>query len=140
MEFTHHGLPIVLSDNWWAEAGMAHFIPRSTAYRADTKTFPGQRILEVRIDDIGPVRRASGVGVFNDDRDSGASARARVLRILRGFRSGELIPPVEIVKAKPGEDHPYKLVAGTHRLYCSLATGFSHVPAVEGFDINALDR
>jgi len=139
MEFSHHGLPIVLSDDWWAEAGMAGFTPSSTAYHADPRTFPDQRIFEVRIDDIGPVRRAPGVGIFNDDHDRQASARERVVAILLGFRSGAMIPPVQVVKAEALSAYPYKLVHGTHRLYCSLAAGFSHVPAVEGFDINALD-
>jgi hypothetical protein len=139
MEFTHHGMQIVLSDDWWAEAGMSGFTPSSTASHADPNAFPNQRISELRIDDIGPVRSALGVSIFNDDRDSGISAHDRVVRILRGFRSGDLIPPVEVVKAKPGDDYSYKLVAGTHRLYCSLAAGFSHIPTVEGFDITAVD-
>jgi hypothetical protein len=137
MEFTHHGMQIVLSDDWWAEAGMS--TPSSAAYHADPNAFPNQRISQMRIDAIGPVRRAVGVGIFNDDHDSGISAHDRVVRILRGFRSGDLIPPVEVVKAKPGDGYPYKLVAGTHRLYCSLAAEFSHIPTVEGFDITALD-
>jgi hypothetical protein len=139
MEFAHHGLQIVLDDDWWVEAGMAGFASSSAAYPADPDAFPGQRIFEVRIDDIGPVRRASGVGIFNDDRETGSSAHDRVVKILRGFRSGALIPPVQVVKTKPGDDYPYKLVAGTHRLYCSLAAGFSHVPATFGFDITNPD-
>ena len=139
MEFTHHGLPIVLSDDWWAEAGMAGFTPSSTAYHSDPRTFPGQRIFEVRIEDIGPVRRAPGVGIFNDSPDTKVAARERVVAILLGFRSGAAMPPVQVVKAEPLSSHSYKLVHGTHRLYCSLAAGFSRVPAVEGFDINAPD-
>jgi len=139
MEFTHHGMQIVLSDDWWAEAGMSGFTPSSTAYHADPNAFSGQRIFEVRIDNIGPVSRAPGVGIFNNDRETGTSAHDRVIRILRGFRSGALIPPVEIVRAPPGEDYLCTLVNGTHRLYCSLAAGFSHVPATLGFDITALD-
>src|SRR5271167_1473529 len=136
MEFTHHGLPIVLNDDWWAEADMARFTPSTTAYHVDPRAFPGQRIFEVRIEDIGPVCRAPGVGIFNDDQSTKASARERVLAILLGFRSGSMIPPVEVVNAPALSAYPYKLVHGTHRLYCSLAAGFSHVPAVEGFDIN----
>ena len=115
MEFTHHGLPIVLSDDLWAEAGMAGFAPSSTAYHADPRAFPGQRIFEVRIEDIGPVRRAPGVGIFNDDRDRQAPARERVVAILQGFRCDAMIPPVQVVKAVPLSAYPYKLVHGTHR-------------------------
>lgn len=49
------------------------------------------------------------------------------------------MPPVEVVAAEPHSAQPLRLVHGAHRLYCSLAAGFSHVPAVFGFDINALD-
>jgi hypothetical protein len=138
MEFTHHGLKIVLNDDWWAEAGMASFTPSSTAYHADPRTFPGQRIFEVWIDDIGPVSRARGVGIFNASHDGTVTARESVVAILLGFRCGAMIPPVEVVKAEALSAYPYKLVHGTHRLYCSLAAGFTHMPAVEGFDINAL--
>ena len=140
MEFSHHGLPIVLNDDWWMEAGMAGFTPSSTAYHADPRAFPNQRIFEVRIEDIGPVQRAPGVGIFNDSPDTTATARERVVAILLGFRSGAAMPPVELVKAESLGAYPSKLVHGAHRLYCSLAAGFSHVPAVEGFDIKTLDR
>jgi hypothetical protein len=47
------------------------------------------------------------------------------------------IPPIELVDTPAGSLFRYKLTAGTHRLYCSLAAGFTHVPAVEGIDITA---
>jgi hypothetical protein len=47
------------------------------------------------------------------------------------------IPPIELVGTPAGSLFRYKLTAGTHRLYCSLAAGFTHVPAVEGIDITA---
>jgi len=139
MELMHHGMTIVLDDDWWTEGGMTDFAPAAATYAVDAMVFPERVIFAAKIDDIGPVRRAPGVGIFNDDRDSGITARDRVVRILRGFRSGALIPPVEIVKAKPGDEYLYRLVAGTHRLYCSLAAGFTYVPAVEGFEINAMN-
>jgi hypothetical protein len=85
-----------------------------------------------------PVYRAPGIGIFNDNDE--ATAMERVVSILRGFRSGAAIPPVEVVRQPTRADFRYKLVAGAHRFYCSLAAGFYHVPALMGFDINALDR
>jgi hypothetical protein len=35
-----------------------------------------------------------------------------------------------------GSAFRYERAADTDRLYCSLAAGFSHVPAVEDFDIS----
>ncbi len=63
----------------------------------------------------------------------------RVISILTGFRTGSAIPPVEVVLEPEGSNFRYKLVHGAHRFYCSLAAGYSHVPAIMGFDLNTLD-
>jgi hypothetical protein len=134
MEFKHHGLKIELPDDWWAEAGMANFAAKSNSYSVGQSA---SQIFEVSIKDVGPARRSPGVGIFNDGEEG--TARTRAIRILRGFRLGEAIPPVELVEGKPEYGHRYKLTNGVHRLYCSLAVGFTHVPAVEGFDWESLD-
>jgi len=137
MKFFHHDLQIELDDAWWAEAEMDNFIPAEKTYRVDIEAAKGRKVFEVSIDEVSPVRRNPGVGIFNDNRE--ASARERVVSLFRGFRTGSAIPPVEIIPEPAGGDFRYKLVAGAHRFYCSLAAGFSHVPAVEGFDIKALN-
>src|SRR5713101_4718087 len=132
MNFRHHDLPFYLEDAWWDEAGMAAFSPASRAYRTDPSfSVAGEPILEVSVADVGPAPRP--VGIFRDSED-GIPARERVLRILRGFRLDEAIPPVEVVECGPGSHHRYKLTAGIHRFYCSLAAGFTHVPTIRGFD------
>ena len=138
MKITHHGLEIILSDDWWAAAEMMGFVPTSNAYRPDPVHFPGRQVYLVAMQDIGPVMRGPGVAIFNGNDE--ASARERVVRILRSLRSGDAIPPVEVVEGRPGYQYPYKLVHGTHRFYCTLAAGYTHVPAVEGFDISTLDQ
>jgi hypothetical protein len=137
MKFFHHDLQIELDDAWWAEAEMNNFIPTEKTYRVDIEAAKGKKVFDIRIDEVSPVRRNPGVGIFNDNRE--ASARDGVVSLLRGFRTGSAIPPVEIAPEPAGGDFRYKLVAGAHRFYCSLAAGFSHVPAVEGSDINALN-
>ena len=134
MKLYHHDLKIELDDTWWAEAGMEGFVPLTRAYLVDIKAAKGREPFEIRIDEVKPVRRNPGVGIFNDNDE--ASARDRVVSILRGFRTGSAIPPVEVVFEPAGSDFLYKLVAGAHRFYCSLAAGFTHVWAVKGFDIN----
>jgi hypothetical protein len=94
-------------------------------------------IAELRIVDVGPVslvRRS--IGIFRDSPD-GIPVRERVLKILRGFRLGEAIPPVAVVACRSGSLYKYELTDGTHRFYCSLVAGFTHVPAVKEFDRNA---
>jgi hypothetical protein len=98
MKFAHNGLQIELNDDWWAEAGMDNFVPTSCSYRVAQTN---QQVHEVLIDEVGPVQRGAGVGIFNDSIEEG-SARDRVIRILRGFRLGEPIPPVEIVAQRGG--------------------------------------
>jgi hypothetical protein len=134
MKFTHHGLQIEIPDDWWTEAGMRGFVPTFTAYRVNQSLF--QNVREVLIGDIGPVSRNPGVGIFNSCEEEGGSARERVVRILRGFRFDNAIPPVEIVEGEAGKPYRYKLVHGAHRLYCSLVAGFKCVPAIEVFDVN----
>jgi len=129
MNFTHHGLQIEIPDDWWTEAGMRGFAPTFTAYRVNQKLF--RNVREVFITDVRPVIRNLGVGIFNDSIEEGSSARERVVRILRGFRFDNAIPPVEIVEGQPGYPYRYKLVHGAHRLYCSLAAGFKCVPIIE---------
>jgi len=92
-----------------------------------------QNVREAPLEDVGPVSRNSGVGIFNDSEEEG-SARERVVRILRGFRFDNAIPPVEIIEGQTGYPYRYKLVHGAHRFYCSLAAGFKCVPCIEGFD------
>lgn len=73
---------------WWADAEMAGFVPVSRSYRADPTFFKnGASIVEISIADICPVHRS--VGIFRDSED-GVPARERVVKILRGFRLGEL--------------------------------------------------
>jgi hypothetical protein len=105
----------------------------SPAYRPEISAAKGKPIFEVRIDEIGPVRRRPGIGIFSGNEQK--TARERVICIFAGFRKGALIPPIELVGAPPGRPYGYKLTNGTHRLYCSLAAGFTHVPAIQGFDI-----
>jgi hypothetical protein len=135
MRLVHHDLTIELDDAWWAEAGMADFIPRSRAFRPDLEAAKGEAIFEAKIDEVAPLRRNIGVGIFNDNEV--ATARERVLRIFKGFRAGDAIPPVILVRNGLGTGFRYRLGHGSHRFYCSLAVGFSHVPATEGLDFTA---
>ena len=119
------------------DRGRVGFVPTSSSYSADDTADCGREVFQVAIKEIGAVQRAPAIPIFNDSRDSGLTARERVVAILRGLRNRAAIPPVEVVPTAEGSAHPFKLTNGTHRLYCSLAAGFSHVPAVIGFDIHA---
>jgi hypothetical protein len=126
VKIAHHDLMVDLNDEWWAEAGMHNFVPTARAYRSYRDT------VEVRIAGIGPVDlQRQLVGIFRDNADMGISARERVLKILWGFRCGEAIPPVEIIEGRASYGYRYKLTDGVHRLYLSIAAGFTHVPTIK---------
>jgi hypothetical protein len=129
MKLCHHHLEIELDDTWWTEAGMDGFVPLKKAYIVNADAANGRKLFEIRIDDVKPVMRGPGVKIFR--------GKESVLSIFQGFVVGSAIPPIEIVFEPQGSKFRYELVNGTHRLYCSLAAGFSHVPAVEGIKFNA---
>ena len=131
MKLQHHDLEIELPDDWWTDAGMSGFTPVAKSYRVDSNDCGNREVFEVLIEEIAPFRSNVGVGIFNDNKE--ATAKERVVSILKGFYAGSAIPPVEVVCEPAGSKFRYKLVAGVHRFYCSVAAGFSHVPAIEGF-------
>lgn len=135
MILAHHDLRIDLDDAWWNEAGMNGFVPLGRTFRPDLEAVKGETVFEARIDEVAPLRRNPGVGIFNNNEE--ATARERVVRLLKGFRNGDAIPPVELVPDAAFEGCRYKITHGSHRFYCSLAAGFSYVPAIIGFDITA---
>jgi hypothetical protein len=73
------------------------------------------------------------IGIFKHNADVRISARERVLKILWGFRCGETIPPVKIVEGDAEYGYKYRLTDGVHRLYLSIAAGFTHVPTIKEF-------
>ena len=117
MRFYHEDFPFCVPDSWWLKAKMAEFEPRTLHYRTDDP-----KALSVSVWEVEPVRRQLSYCVFADEEG--------VLRIFSGFVENSAIPPVEIKRQSQGSGYPYALYDGAHRFYCSVAAGFSHVPAV----------
>jgi hypothetical protein len=67
-----------------------------------------------------------------DDEYKELSAKDRVLRIFSGFENGDKIKPVEIYREKNMNEcmNFFKMIAGCHRLHCSIAYGFKMIPAI----------
>jgi hypothetical protein len=110
-------------------------MPEGFRAHAERRSLENLEIQIVRIEDVEPVRRNLSHGVFNDDVERARPARERVSRLLLGFRRGDAIPPVELVKLPRGSTYTYRLFAGAHRFYCAVAAGFTHVPAVVRTDL-----
>jgi len=113
---------------------MSSFVPSSRSYRVDLQKFPDCSC--VPIDEVEPVKRQLSHGIFNDDQETGLTAKERVINILLGFVNASALPPVEIVKVSVVNSHAYRLTHGAHRFYLSIAAGFTHVPAVKGFSFD----
>lgn len=113
---------------------MVGFRAETRAFRAGVSPWPELCLFEVAVADVQPLRRNGSHGVFNDNLETG-SAQERVVRILRGFREGQSIPPIEVARLADRSSPNFKLSHGAHRFYCAVAVGFSHVPAVEVVDM-----
>lgn len=107
---------------------MSNFVRAESAYHCDHAAAGGRRVCLIPIMDIGPVRRAPGVPVFD---------RERVERILHAFVVNGALPPVELTK-QAGR-YPFYLKDGLHRVYCSIAARFTEIPAIKSIDLEALD-
>jgi hypothetical protein len=58
---------------------------------------------------------------------------------LLGFVRNVELPPVELLRQTNPGPYPFCLKNGVHRLYCSLAAGYTHIPAVKAFDLEAFN-
>jgi len=132
----HGDLVVEMNDAWWIEASMSGFVPPGTSYRADDTATRGRAVFVVTINEICPVRRNADVSIFNGNDEH--TAQVRVVSILKAFGNNDALPPVEVVEEPVGGAYRYRLVDGTHRFYCSMFAGFMHIPAVMGFDPNAM--
>lgn len=137
MIVSHQDTTVDLPDEWWVASGMPKFVRSASAYRCDHATAAGRRVCLVPIVDIGPVHRTPGVPVFTAHSWEGISARQRVERILHAFAVNGTLPPVELTK-QAGR-YPFCLKDGVHRVYCSIASGFTHIPAMTFIDLEAID-
>jgi hypothetical protein len=109
---------MIIPAKWLSEAGVQDFRPTSKlSFRCD-----GQHRL-IALSDIEVPLRISGYSL-----DANGFRHDRMVRLLTGIRDNVSLPAIYIETADPGQ-RPYRVRAGVHRYYASLALGFSHVPA-----------
>ena len=135
MKIEHHGLIIDLDDAWWAEAEMENFVPSANTYRVDFSVVSLANVFEVSFAEVKSGQRNPGIGIFNSNRHK--SAKDRVVSLLQGFRENSAIPPIAVLSEVPGSKFRFRIANGYHRFYCSLAAGYSRVPAMFGFNADA---
>jgi hypothetical protein len=110
-------------DALWEAEGMLGFTPHARAF----SVAPSQKgtIVVVPISDIAAPVRDSGVRLFDEEK---------LIAILRAFRSGTPLPPVEVNETS-ATPYRYKVFDGYHRYYASAAAGFSDLPVVIVCDV-----
>ena len=121
--FRHHDFEFEVPDDWWNESGMGDptLFSLGQSFHPGEPEYPNGKVLMLPLVDVCVKPRCLGeFGVFRNRED--------VVRILKGFRDGDPIPPVEV---RHIDGSRYALYHGQHRFYCSVAAGFTHVPAVE---------
>ena len=118
MHFTvaGQGIDFEIHDDWWTEAGMSGFVPKSPAYDADAPTHGVAAT--VPVGEVTAPRRDPGVQWFGHDR---------MVSILRGLASGDRMPRIPVYEA-PQDCRRYRPCDGFHRFYASIAAGFTHLP------------
>lgn len=127
-----------LDDSWINESVFNSSVISTQHYKADKNKANDKEVLFISISDIYPKIRGNGVPIFNDGEVEGVlkTAKERTVSILKAIMSNSALPPVEVVDLNEG-GYKYKLVHGSHRLHCSIAAGFTQIPAIYGFDINS---
>jgi hypothetical protein len=108
-----------IPDPWWIEAGMPGFTRRGSAYRSSATDV-------LVLDDIEPPFRTKRL-------DAHGFVHDRLVSILKGFVADAELPPVDLLVLPPLGDisaapFKYRVLAGVHRFYASIAVGFEFVP------------
>jgi len=129
MRCKHHHLAFEFKREWLEASSMLVFKPRSNSY-SFAPVDDGRDVHIVCIQDIAPCeQRAALKGIFCD-KTAEHTAKDRVVSILNGFHNNHLIEPVEIKPFQGEQKYQYQMHHGSHRLHCSIAVGFTHIPVV----------
>jgi hypothetical protein len=111
MRFLHRDVEYDLDDTWWVEAGMSGFVPQQPAFRSGPSDIAGRSTFELSVGEVRPLRRKLSHGVFNNSISDGL-AHDRVVRILKGFKAGDAIPPVHVARTTGGAVKAARIVIG----------------------------
>lgn len=103
-----------IPDEWWNEAGMLGFEPRTRAYPSNSTSI-------VPISEIEPPARNVGVPFFD---------RERMISVLREFAQGAVVFPIEVNELPSRGQYRYRVYHGMHRFYASIRAGYKFIPVV----------
>jgi len=126
---THQRIEFEIPDQWWAAAGMNGWKSNASFYVAYSYSQYPTTI--VSLSEVEAPIRNKNVAWFNEQR---------MVDVLRGFRVGDKLPPIEVNELPTDTGFRYRVRDGFHRYYASVAVGFTQLPVSVRpyFDINAL--
>ena len=126
----HNSRPLGLAVGSGQNAPTRSFLPGAPEAGKGYGVTGHEEVLLIPVDRVEPLYDCKrSHGVFNDNGVE--TAQERVLSLLNGFRRGDRIPPLQVVRLPEGFECSHRLYHGAHRFYCSVAAGYSHVPAIE---------
>jgi hypothetical protein len=119
------GAPFSIPEEWLTEAAIHRFQRKSQAFASEDDPRP---ISIIPIADIKPFDRSRRVPLSHGGFD-----QARMISLLRGIVAGAKLPPIEVTERNSGS-YRYRLIHGAHRFHASVIAGFTHIPAVPGWE------
>lgn len=125
----HQPIEFEIPDQWWAAAGMNGWKSHASSYVATSD--PQYPTTVVPLSEVAAPVRNKNVAWFKEQR---------MVDVLRGFRVGDKLPPIEVDEPPTNTGFRYRVRDGFHRYYASAAVGFTQLPVSVRpyFDINAL--
>ena len=125
----HQPIEFEIPDQWWAAAGMNGWKSHDSSYVATSD--PQYPTTVVPLSEVVAPVRNKNVAWFKEQR---------MVDVLRGFRVGDKLPPIEVDEPPTNTGFRYRVRDGFHRYYASAAVGFTQLPVSVRpyFDLNAL--
>lgn len=125
----HQPIEFEIPNQWWVAAGMNGWKPRALSYVATSELqYP---TIIVSLSEVAAPVRNENVAWFQEQR---------MVDVLKGFRDGSKLPPIEVDEPQTNNGFRYRVRDGFHRYYASAAVGFTQLPVSVRpyFDINVL--
>jgi hypothetical protein len=111
-----------IPDEWWKDAGIEGYIPRSLHYHSDPTCS-----MFVPFNEIAPPLRDGDTIWFRD--------RQTVIQLLSMMRDGVELPPIEVWGKEKKCSDRFVVRDGFHRFYLSIAIAYIEIPVrINNFD------
>ncbi len=122
------GYNFELNDEWIKETGFTPCKVKGEHYVCNQHVIS---IIEIK--DIDHNIRTEGVPIFNDGENEEGdckTAKDRTTSILNALMQNDPLPPIKVEQCMAQSKFKYTIKEGAHRLHCSIAAGYTKIPAI----------